>query len=158
MKSKTDIANDILSRQLSWISSADNKVSPIFAINAAMLGALAALMSSFHNWLILNSIMTTLSIIFLLGSMVCLTLATFPRLSGPKGSLVYFGGIVTKSLESYTSEVINIDDDALLKDIITQVYRNAEIANTKFNYVKMAMIQTFASFPLWAIAIWFLYR
>ena len=158
MPFRFEIANDILSRQLSWISSADNKVPSIFAINAAMLGVLSALISSFDSWTILNSIIMILLMILLLGSMISLALTTFPRFPGSKDSLIYFGGIVTKSVESYVQEMGNITDDVLIKDVLTQAYKNAKIANAKFNYVKWAMKQTFASFPLWIIAVWFLYR
>lgn len=156
MLSKVEIANDVLSRQLSWVSSADSKIPLIFAINTAMLGVLSALVGSFDNWTVLNYISTILSIILLLGSMISLALTMFPRLTGPKDSLIYFGGIVTKSAEIYTQEMSNITDDILVKDILIQVYRNAEIANTKFNCIKWAMGQTFASFPLWLITVWFL--
>ncbi len=154
MKSKIDIANDILSRQLSWISSSDNKVPAIFAINTAMLGVVAALLNSFENWSKLNSILITILLIFLLGSVVCLAVATFPRLNGPKGSLIYFGGIVTRSLEQYKTEIQNLSDDKLIVEILTQVYRNAEIATNKFLWVKISMILTFFSFPFWLITVW----
>lgn len=43
-------SNDLLSKQLSFIFAADNKVAPIFAINTAMLGVLAALIPPIANW------------------------------------------------------------------------------------------------------------
>ena len=158
MKEKIKIANDILSKQLSWISAADSKVPSIFAINVVMLSVLAALIPPLANWTIFGAVITTLPTILLIGSMVSLTLVTFPRLVGPKGSLIYFGGITTKSEDSYVNEMTNIEESIFLKDILTQTYKNAEIAKSKYLYVKCAMGQTFISLPIWLIAVWFLYR
>ena len=142
-----EISNVLLSKQLSFISAADSKVAPIFAINTAMLGVLAALIPPIANWTIFSAIITTLSAIPLIASMIFLTLVTFPRLSGPKGSYIYFGGITTKSEDSYVNGMMNIEDDVFLKDILTQTYRNAEIAQSKFNHIKKAMALTFISLP-----------
>lgn len=150
-------SNDLLSKQLSWISAADSKVAPMFAINTAMLGVLAALIPPIANWTIFRVIITTLSVIPLITSMIFLTLVTFPRLSGPKGSYIYFGGITTKSENSYVNDMINIEDDVFLKDILTQTYRNAEIAQSKFNHIKKAIALAFISFPIWLLAVWLLY-
>ena len=150
-------SNDLLSKQLSFIFAADNKVAPIFAINTAMLGVLAALIPPIANWTIFGAITTTLSAIPLIASMIFLTLVTFPRLSGPKGSYIYFGGITTKSEDSYVNGMMNIEDDVFLKDILTQTYRNAEIAQSKFNHITKAMALTFISLPIWLLAVWLLY-
>ena len=155
---KIEVANDVLSRQLSWISAADSKISSIFAINGAMLGVLAALISPIEKWTIFCAIMAAFSAVPLFGSMISLALAIFPRLSGPKGSLIYFGEIVSRSEDSYVQEVYNMDDNLFKEDMLRQVYRNAEIAQTKFNCVKWAMIQTFTGFLPWLVAIWCLYK
>ena len=151
-------SNDILSKQLSWISAADSKVSPIFAIDTIMLGVLAALTPLIANWTIFSAIITTLSVIPLITSIIFLALATFPRLSGPKGSYIYFGGIITKSENTYVNDMININDDVFLKDILSQTYRNAEIAHSKFNHIKKAMALTFICLPIWLLAVWVLYK
>ncbi len=88
MNGKIETSNDILSKQLLWISAADSKVAPIFAINAAMLGILASLIPPISKWIIFAAITTTLSIIPLIVSVVFLACVTFPRLSGPKGSYI----------------------------------------------------------------------
>ena len=151
------IANDLLSKQLSWVIAADNKVPPIFAINTAMLGVIAALSKGIENWSISHAIVSVLAALPLVGSIISLALATFPRLHGPKGSNIYFGGIITKNLEAYVSEMKKTKDDDLLEDMYRQVYRNAEIAQAKFTFIKWAMIQTFSSIPFWLISIWKLY-
>ena len=157
MNEKIERSNEILSKQLLWISAADSKVAPIFAINTAMLGILAAFIPQIDNWTISSAIITTLSIISLIASIIFLALVTFPQLSGPKDSYIYFGGIVAKSEDSYVNDMINIEDDIFLKDILIQSYRNAEIAHSKFNHIKRAMALTFIGLPMWLLAVWLLY-
>jgi len=151
-------AEKLLSLQLNWIAAADNKVAPIFAINAGMLGVIAALLPTANKWEISTAIFTLLSIIPLVGSIISLALATFPRLNGPKGSCVFFSGITTRDEDTYVEEINNISQESLTNDLLKQVYRNAEIANTKYNFIKWSMRQSFVSLPLWLISVWFLYN
>lgn len=153
-----EISEKILTLQLDWISASDRKIVPIFAINAAMLGVIAALLPLSKVWEINTAIVTLLSVIPLIGSTISLALATFPRLNGPKGSLIFFSGIVTRDESSYINEFNNLSEQELTNDLLKQVYRNAEIANEKYNYIKWSMRQSFVSLPLWLISVWFLYN
>lgn len=155
---KLKYAEDTLTLQLNWISSADNKVPPLFAINAAMLGVITALLPEIALWDISTAIFTSLSVMPLIGSIICLALATFPRLDGPKGSIVFFSGIASKNEGAFIEEINNISEEALIEDALKQVYRNAEIASEKYAYIKKSMIQSFVSLPLWLLSVWFLYN
>jgi len=42
-KAQLDLLDRILGRNLNWVASADAKVTPMLAINTAMLGVIAAL-------------------------------------------------------------------------------------------------------------------
>jgi hypothetical protein len=150
-------ANNLLSKQLSWIAAADSKVGAIFAIDSAMLGVLAALIPPVSSWNICGAIMTTLSFIPLILSITFLSLVTFPRLTGPKGSYIYFGGITARSEESYINDIVKMDDDTFIKDMLSQTYRNAEIAQSKYNHIRKAMALTFISLPIWLVTVWLLY-
>ena len=158
MSIKETIANETLSKQLTWIAAADSKVPPVFAISTAMLGVIVALISALELWTIGKAISCALTTIPLVGSIVSLALATFPRLKGPKGSLIYFGGIVTKSADAYVQEMLNATNENLEKDVLLQAHRNAEIAQEKYNCVKWAMVQVFVSFPFWLLSIFLLYK
>ena len=151
-------SKDTLSLQLEWVKSADSKVPPLFAINAAMLGVIAALIPDINNWDIQSAIFTLLSILPLVGSVICLALTTFPRLSGPASSVVFFSGITARSEDEYISVVTNMPDEILLNDILQQIYRNAEIAKSKYTFIKKSMVLSFASLPLWFISVWYLYN
>jgi len=151
------VADKMLSRQLQWIAAADGKVTPVFAIDAAMLGVLAALVPPIGQWSISAAITASLAGVPLVGSIACLALAAFPRLSGPKGSLTFFGGITTLSEGDYLKRMSSGVNQDLIEDIYRQVYRNAEIAAGKYSFIKWAMILMFGSVPFWLIAVWLMY-
>ena len=151
------IADKLLSLQLKWVAAADAKVSPVFAIDTAMLGALAALVPSASQWTIGAGITATIATLALVGSILCLAQATFPRLDGPEGSILFFGSITSMSESDYINRMLSCSDEELMKDIRRQIYRNAQIASEKFKFVKWAMVFSFISLPFWLIALWLIY-
>ena len=147
----------ILSFQLEWIKNADSKVPPLFAINIAMIGLIVALIKALPSWTIPTAIFSSLTLISLVLSIVFLAFSMFPRLRGPKGSIIFFGGITQRSAEGYVEEIRNVSEENFEVDLIRQAYRNAEIAETKFRFVKYSFIATFISVPFWGVSIYFLY-
>lgn len=152
-----DKSEKILALQLEWVRTADAKVPPMFAINLAMLGIVATLLKDHSSWTTFESIVTSLCLIPLLLSMIFLALSMFPRLSGPKGSNIFFGGITKKTEDSFFNEVRNNTDDDFEGDVLNQAYRNAEIAEEKFKFIKYSFIATFVSVPFWFGSIYLLY-
>ncbi len=150
-------SQNILNLQLEWVKTADAKIPPIFAINLAMLGVVIALIKALQAWTIAQAIITSLTLILMILSIAFLVLSMFPRLSGPKGSIIYFGGITKKQEDTFTEEVLNISDEVYEKDILSQAYRNAEIADEKYRFIKFALISSFISAPFWLISIYLLY-
>ncbi len=157
IKEEIEIKNKLLAMQLTWIETADKKVAPLFAINAAMLSLLIALAKGIPVWTIIAAIPSVIVAILLLLSIFFLALAMFPRLEGPKESNIFFGGIVKQAKDNYISKMLSIDGAEYQNDILNQVYRNAEIANSKYKYIKWAFIYTFVSTPPWLVAIYVLY-
>ena len=153
----TERAEKILSLQLDWVKTADAKVPPVFAIDVAMLGVIIALMKTCTSWGIPAAIATALCLIPLVLSIVFLALSMFPRLSGPKGSRVFFGGITKTEEAKYLEEVKKLDEEEFVDDLLGQSYRNADIAEKKYTYLKLAFISSFASVPFWLTAIYLLY-
>ncbi len=133
------------------------KIPQIFAINLAMLGVILALIKTLPSWSIAQAIVSSLCLIPLIFSMAFLTLSMFPRLKGPKGSNIYFGGITKKQEDKYLNEVLHIKDEDYENDLLSQSYRNAEIAEAKYTNIKHAFIATFISTPFWLASIYLLY-
>lgn len=146
----------ILSMQVDWVKTADSKIPPIFAINLAMLGVIVALIKTLSLWTIFQAIITTLCLLPLLLSIFFLAMSMFPRLTGPKGSVIFFGGITKKSEDQYIDEVISISDIDYEKDILLQAYRNAGIAEEKYKFIKFSFMSSFISVPFWLISIYIL--
>ncbi|MFA5824979.1 MAG: Pycsar system effector family protein [Gallionellaceae bacterium] len=148
------MAQWILERQIGWITSADAKVGVVVAIQAAMVGALAAAYGSAKqpegSALFFAGFALLLSVL----SLVCAALALFPRTDGPSSSFIFFGKITTLTREEYVSQLSLVSEEKLLADCAQQIHRNAEIAGKKHEHVRHAMIWGFASVAPWVLAIW----
>lgn len=148
------MAQWILERQIGWITSADAKVGIVVAIQAAMVGALAATYGSAKqpggSALFLSGFALLISVV----SLVCAALALFPKTDGPASSLIFFGKIAALTREEYVSRLGSVGEAELLADCAQQIHRNAEIAGGKHGHVKRAMIWGFASIAPWVLAIW----
>lgn len=149
---------NILSLQLDWIRNADAKVSPIFAIDVAMLGVSAALAKAISSWTIWAAVTGAVSSLLLLSSILMLAFVSFPRTEGPKGSNIFFGGIAQQDLTKFTDGLPNTTDEDSQRDLATQIYRNAEIASSKYSFLKWAFILMFLGMPFWLVSVFFLYQ
>ncbi len=146
-----------LERLLNWIRAADSKIAPVLAIDTAMAGILATLFTKVteHTW---YTMLLFLAVAVLLGlSILFLAFAAFPRTEGPKGSILYFGGIVTFSRKAYTDTTRNLKTEDYFEDLSAQCHRNAEIANIKYIWVCRAMKMLFCSILPWLVAVCILY-
>ena len=153
-----ELFDRILTRNLAWISSADSKIAPILAINTAMLAVIVALIPVSTGWSIATAIFSAITVILLFGSIICLVSASFPRLKGPKGSYLFFGGIAEHDPESYVNTLMNGITDDLLKDYARQCHRNGQIAQSKFYFIKWAMILLYSSVLPFLIDVLLLYN
>jgi hypothetical protein len=114
-----DMMEKELSRLLEWIRSADSRLKIVLPLSTAMLGALSLLAPPASQWTVLASITTSFASLFLTLSIAFAALASFPRTAGPKGSLIFFGGIITKDLVQYNVAVREMNMDQYLDDLIS---------------------------------------
>ena len=147
-----------LARQLHWITSADAKVAFVFTLATAMLGVLAALVTSNQDtWSKASAALSS----FALGlegiALLFASLAAFPRTKGPVGSLIYCGGIAERTHEEFRDALGEMSNGSYASDLVSQCHRNAEIASVKFLWVRRALICLYFSVPAWALSIWMLY-
>lgn len=155
---KLDLLDRTLERNLNWIRAADLKIYPIFAIDAAMLGVLAALAPSGDWWTITVAIAPVLAVSLLLASIVCLAIASFPRLKNSKRSVVYFGSAIGHDESEYIRRFSEGPTPELIQDLGSQAYRSAAIAYSKYLAIRWAIILQFSGVPPWLIAVWLLYQ
>ena len=78
---KIEILDKILSHNLGWISVADVKITPLLAVDTAMLGVLAFLIPSAKAWTTVPVILAFISAVLLFLSIGLLIAANFPRKS-----------------------------------------------------------------------------
>lgn len=154
---KPELLKEILNRQLDWIAGADSRLGLILPLSTVMLSVLAALSPDASSWSIFPAIVSAVSAILLFGAIICAAIASFPRTTGPKGSVVYFGGIVTRDNKQYLEAINDLSDEALCADLVNQCHRNAQIAEHKFSWVKRGMVALFAAITPWVLSVYSLY-
>ncbi|MFO1010548.1 MAG: DUF5706 domain-containing protein [Planctomycetota bacterium] len=152
------VQTDELARLLEWIRAVDAKVPVLMAISSAIVASVAAVapVPSNLNW---NSIAwIAAGVAPQVVSLVYCALATFPQTKGPSGSLIFFGGIASRSAEQHRLDVARLTRDAHLADLTAQCHRNAQIAAIKYQRVRRATAWLFIGLAPWVVAIYFLYR
>ena len=152
------MAEALLGRLLASVATADSKIGVIFATDTAMLGVLAALAPRFTLWTWREGVSAIVAGFLLLASILLLSLASFPRTTGPKGSLLFFASICRRSLAQYLDEMRELTVPEYLVDLVSQCHRNAEIAARKYFWIKWAMKAMYASVPFWLTTVFLLYR
>jgi len=154
---KIDYLEKELSRLLGWIQVADSRMALVIPISTAMLGAIAALSPAVDLWTAKPAIACSFAVFFLVLSFIFSAFASFPRVEGPKGSVIFFGGIVAREIDQFRQSVNALDESSYQDDLINQCHINSQIAITKFTWVRRAMISLFLSFVPWAISVFLLY-
>ncbi len=146
-----------LTSLLEWVRAAESRLAFILPLSTVMLGALAVLAPRISSWSVYSAIVSSFAVFFLVFSIIFAAIASFPRTTGPKGSLIYFGGIVTLDLEQFTSAVDSLTRDEYVSDLIKQCHRNAQIAERKYAWVQRSMACLFISSGPWVISLFELY-
>jgi hypothetical protein len=150
-------AEEKLSRILDWIRSADSRLRFVLPLAIAMLGVISALIPPPSLWTLLGGISASFSVFFLILSIVFCAFSTFPRTSGPLGSLIYFGGITTRELAQYERDFRSMSDDDYLADLLNQCHRNAQIAQAKFTWLQRSIACLFFSLIPWIVGLYEFY-
>jgi hypothetical protein len=150
-------AESELERLLGWVRAAESRLALVLPLSTAMLGVLAVLAPPASKWTVIGGIAVAFAVMFLLLSIAFAACASFPRTTGPKGSLIFFGGITTRELPQYEEAVKSATPESYLGDLISQCHRNAQIAERKYAWVQRSMACLFISALPWGIALFILY-
>lgn len=148
-----EIAERQLDRVQTFFPRIDSKVSAIFAITSAQI-AVAALNVTSDDlgvwWIFL------LLACFVGGAgwtMLSLYYCTYPHLKGGESSLIYFKKIAERSEADYATRYGAITEDELKADFIKQIWRNSQIVDTKYWYLKNATIASMLSLIPWGLLL-----
>lgn len=145
----------LFERTLGWIATADVKVGVALALDTAMLGGLAAAFagSDYHlrtAWVYTFVFVATggMSV-----AMFCAGMAAIPRMRGPVKSMIFFGRVMEKDIDTYVDEFSRMTEQEFLADLTRQVHRNSEIACEKHHWVRKSLYWSFLSAGVWVVAI-----
>ena len=152
-----EVLESELARLLEWVRAAESRLALILPLSTAMLGTLAVLAPKLSNWPVFSAIVSSFAVFFLVLSIIFAAIASFPRTTGPKGSLIYFGGIASLDLEQFSSATDSLTKYEYIRDLIKQCHRNAQIAQRKYAWVQRSMACLFISSGPWAISLFELY-
>lgn len=146
-----------LGRQLSWVAATESRIALIVPLSTALFGTVAIKYSSFSKVCSWVQVAPWLALALLSASIVCATIAIFPRTRGSQNSQIFFGGIANQSSERFTEVVEDTSEEEYRRDLAEQVHINARIAATKFSWIKRAMILMLLAFLPWSFSVANLY-
>lgn len=146
-----------LDRLLGWVRAAESRLALVLPLSTAMLGALAVLVPPVTKWTVVGGIAAAFAAVLLLLSVIFSACASFPRTTGPKGSILYFGGVAARDLLQYQKAVKSATTEAYLDDLLAQCHRNAQIAERKYAWVQRSMACLFLAALPWGLSLFILY-
>jgi Family of unknown function (DUF5706) len=146
-------AREQLSLVLGFFPRVDAKASVVLAINTGMLAVLSSHAAPLSSMTIGAIIATSLSILMFAGSFWFLYKIAFPALRGGQQSLVYFREIANRTEARFIDEFIAQDENARLKDLLGQVWRNSEILKMKFDALRWAFVLMALAIVPWVISV-----
>lgn len=147
-----------LQLQLDWIRAVDCKTPVVIGVATAMLAVTGALSPAPAN---ITWVTGVLIIAAILPVLVCIgwcIASTFPQTTGPRGSMIFFGGIAAMAASEYSKAIGGRSDAEYLEDLNAQCHRNAEIAADKYKAVRHAMAWLFVSLLPWVATCSVLYK
>ena len=147
-----------LGRILGFISTADNKVTTVFALDTAMLGVLAALTPQAGCWSTFLIIFAVVAATALIVSIIMITLTSFPRTNGPVDSLIYFGSISKRDINIYQKDILTMSLDEYISDLSKQCHINATIADIKYKWIRRATISLYLAVIPWFLYLYYTYQ
>jgi Family of unknown function (DUF5706) len=117
---KVSILEKTLERLLAWIRATESKVTLILPLSTAMLSLLAILSPKFTEWSVCAGIFSAFAVLFLISTIICAAIASFPRTEGPKSSLIYFGGISSRDERQLHQDITALTETNYIEDLTSQ--------------------------------------
>lgn len=113
------VLEQILSRQLDWISAAEARINLLLTVESAMLAALFTAHLSNSVYYGVGRSLSWLAQILLAVGLVFLAIACFPRTRGPTDSVIFFGSIAKGSAKAYIDVVGKLSGADYVTDLTT---------------------------------------
>lgn len=129
-----------LSRLLHWIGAAEAKLSYASTVALAMLTGLSIFGANARGLDAAGLVFAWTAGVLLGATIACGLASLFPRMSKPGESLVYFGDIAGLRLEEYRAAFKTSSAEDYADDLIESCHRCAQVAASKFAWVRRALI------------------
>jgi hypothetical protein len=147
---------DALSRISEWIRASDAKASPLLAISAAMIASLVALVGQPGAWSGSTAYWFALGAALPLASIILVTFAMVPRITGVSPSVLFIGDIARLSQKEYAHRIANLSPTDYLSELVSQCHVNSRVATTKFVWTQRATFALLLAIVPWLIALFVL--
>lgn len=154
LQEQLQVAENTLEHLLEWTSRVDNKSLIVLGIVTCMLGVLASFAPPPHLWTLVIGIIAISSAAVLVVCLLFICLGSYPRIKGPRKSLIFFESIAQKSFEEYQEDFLKQSVEERLKDLLEQCHRNSEIIDRKFRNLIRAYRMLFIGVLLWVITLY----
>ncbi len=156
MVNDTDYLKDAraqLTLTLSFFPRVDAKLSTVLAVDTGMLAALTAGIPAVRAISVWSAAASILTALLLAASFLFLYMGAFPNLKGGHSSVVFFKDIAARNESRFVEDYQRQSVESLKVDILSQVWRNAEILSVKFHYLKMAFVTMACAILPWGISL-----
>ena len=146
-------SKDQLALVLGFFSRLDSKLSVLLAVNTAMLAVLgtnAPPLKHLSLWIIVGA---AFAIVLIGASIAFLYRGAFQQLKGGQGSLIYFRQIAQRTEHSFADAFKQQSEEEYVKDLLGQVWRNAQILDAKFDCLRTAFALLALALIPWVVTL-----
>lgn len=144
-----EVAERQLDRIQNFFPRIDSKVSALFAIASGQV-AFAAINLAIDDlkiwWIAIPAVLFAAGIAYAIWNLYW---CTFPHLDGGHKSLVYFREIAKLRESEYLEQYFNLNEASLTRDVVGQIWRNSQIVDIKYGYLRLSTISTMLSLLPW---------
>lgn len=147
-----------LSRAIGFTASADNKASPVLALQVALAGTLAARFDNLTPILAREprdaeafALMALMSIyvVFLVASIVVAASVYVPKNPRTGRSLIYFEDIGAMRYRDFAKQAAQMEPEAIERQLLDQIHAVSKIASSKMRRVRWSYYLSGPAVALW---------
>jgi hypothetical protein len=139
----TQFLSEALTRFQQWIQFADAKAGAVLVILglgvASLIDKAGNLSDAYRlpsQWGDLATLLFWAACAAAAATVVCVSIALFPRVKPGEPSLAYFGHVATMSSKKFETEIGKLGQDELNHHLALQAWELARVAYTKYRWLK----------------------
>jgi hypothetical protein len=144
------VSSQQLDRVLGFFARVESKATALFAVDLGMVGFMATKINLVDLGYVYVPIVGIVTLALLSGSIFYIYWTFYPDLhQGESTSSVFFGYIAKLPREKYINHINGLSQEEHVRDTLDQVWRNSDILQKKFSYIKKASLATLLGVPFW---------